>query len=148
MILCEKEDLALAGMVIERYNALKRAEETNFMSDESAETNKEIDTAIDEKIYELYGRDEEPDMVEVPIELFHRMAAEVEHHKAMLTGQGAGVVVTLGGSTSSVMEYGIAKDLSFSFRLNIRAGRQRPDRRGNRQNCGLRHPCMACYTRT
>lgn len=112
MKLAEKDDVALAGLIIQRYNALKAGAEN--LSDELEE---QISTRTDE----LYGANEEPDMIEVPVELFHRLAAETEHHKAMLAGSGTGVIATIGASTSGEAYYGISKDIKVEFRVSIRA---------------------------
>lgn len=116
MLLCEKEDLTLAAMVIDAYNYGRRDDcDVNTLADKIS--------TMEEKAFELYGSDDEPDpeLIEVPVELFHRMAAEVEHHKIMLAGRGAGVVATLGASTTGMAEYGIAKDLKIEFRVALRA---------------------------
>lgn len=116
MLLCEKEDLTLAALVIEAYNYGQREDgDIRVLADKIS--------AMEEKAFELYGSDDEPDpeLIEVPVELFHRMAAEVEHHKAMLAGRGSGVIATIGASTTGMAEYGIAKDLKIEFRVALRA---------------------------
>lgn len=112
MKLAEKEDVHLAGMIVNSYNALKQGDDQKAY---------ELEEQIGLKIDALYGGEEEPDMIEVPVELFHRLAAETEHHKAMLAGKGAGVVATIGASITGLAEYGIAKDLKIEFRVAIRA---------------------------
>lgn len=126
MLLCEKEDVKLAALIVERYNLVKEAEIRDFMSDETAERINKLDEQIGEMAENLYAsEDEEADMIEVPIELFHRMAAEVEHHKAMLSndgsGRSAGLVATLGCSMSGEATYGVAKDLQTTMRVRLRA---------------------------
>lgn len=120
MIMTEKEDLALAGKIIEQYNLVANAELTGSSVDEERVDN--LEEEIDTKAVELYGNEiGDYDIVTVPVELFHRLAVETDHHKAMLQGKGSGVVATLGGSASGEMEYGVAKDLKFEFRVALRA---------------------------
>lgn len=119
MILCDKDDLMLAGLIIEAYNEAADIEGRGYNG-----PSKKLDE-LEERIQDLtdgYGIDgNEPDAIEVPVELFHRLAAEVEHHKSMLDGKGAGIVVTLSGSTTGTMEYGVSKDIEFNFKIKVRA---------------------------
>lgn len=123
MLLCEKDDVTLAASIIEQYNIGKKAEiERRALNWGESERLDVLDEEIADEADRLYAEEgEEADMIEVPVELFHRMAAEVEHHKAMLTGRGDGIVLTLGASTTGQAEYGVAKDLQIVFRVALRA---------------------------
>jgi hypothetical protein len=122
MMLTEKEDLVLAGLIIDNYNLLKRSEGRSVQDEDTLAKILTAQEAVDEKISELYGGgEEEPDMIEVPVELFHRMAAEVQHHKGMLSGVGAGLVVTFRGSLTGHREYGVSRDMEFTFKVMLRA---------------------------
>lgn len=123
MLLCEKDDVALAASIIEQYNISKKVEiERREMRLAESERLDVLDEEIANETDRLYAEEgEEADLIEVPIELFHRMAAEVEHHKGMLSGRGGGAVLTLGASTTGQAEYGVAKDLQIVFRVALRA---------------------------